>query len=74
MECWQMEAKASGFRSMVVAQFTGVSLQKDDRAFVKYDKTSRGYAGISNSNKLAVRIYRMDHHLQYRDQVYHLRY
>ena len=39
-------SKASGFRSMVVAQFTGVSLQKDDRAFVKYDKTSRGYAGI----------------------------
>ena len=38
--------KASGFRSMVVAQFTGVSLQKDDRAFVKYDKTSRGYSGI----------------------------
>ena len=35
-------SKASGFRSMVVAQFTGVSIQKDDRAFVKYDKTSRG--------------------------------
>ena len=40
-------SKASGFRSMVVAQFTGVSLQKDDRAFVKYDKSSRGYAGIN---------------------------
>ena len=26
--------KASGFRSMVVAQFTAISLQKDDRAFV----------------------------------------
>ena len=26
--------KASGFKSMVIAQFTGVSLQKDDRAFV----------------------------------------
>ncbi len=38
--------KADGFRSMVVAQFTGVSLQKDDRAFVKYDKTSRSYNGI----------------------------
>jgi hypothetical protein len=34
-------SKASGFRSMVVAQFTGVSLQKDDRAFVKYNPTSR---------------------------------
>ena len=39
-------SKASGFRSMVVAQFTGVSLQKDDRAFVKYNKSSRTYEGI----------------------------
>ena len=38
--------KASGFRSMVVAQFTGVSLQKDDRAFVKYNKSSRQYDNI----------------------------
>ena len=29
-------SKATGFKSMVVAQYTGVSLQKDDRAFVKY--------------------------------------
>jgi len=36
-------SKASGFRSMVVAQFTAVSLQKDDRAFTKYDKLSRSY-------------------------------
>ncbi len=35
--------KATGFRSMVVAQFTGVSLQKDDRAFVKYNESSRTY-------------------------------
>ena len=40
-------SKASGFRSMVVAQFTSVSLQKDDRAFVKYNKTSRLYEGIA---------------------------
>jgi len=39
--------KATGFKSMVVAQFTGVSLQKDDRAFVKYNKTSRSYEGIN---------------------------
>ena len=38
--------KATGFRSMVVAQFTGISLQKDDRAFVSYNKTSRIYEGI----------------------------
>jgi len=36
-------SKATGFRSMVVAQFTGVSLQKDDRAFVKYNESSRTY-------------------------------
>lgn len=40
-------SKASGFRSMVVAQFTAVSLQKDDRAFVKYDKQTRTYNGVS---------------------------
>ena len=39
--------KCSGFRSMVVAQFTGISLQKDDRAFVKYDDSSRTYTGIT---------------------------
>ncbi len=40
-------AKATGFRSIVVAQFTGISLQKDDRAFVKYNETSRAYEGIT---------------------------
>ena len=40
-------AKATGFRSMVVAQFTAISLQKDDRAFVKYDKETRQYRGIT---------------------------
>jgi len=39
-------SKASGFRSMVVAQFTGVSLQKDDRAFVKYNPSNRTYDSI----------------------------
>ena len=39
-------SKATGFKSMVVAQFTGVSLQKDDRAFVKYLPESRSYEGI----------------------------
>jgi len=40
-------AKATGFRSMVVAQFTGISLQKDDRAFAKYNKETRLYESIS---------------------------
>ena len=40
-------AKATGFKSIVVAQFTGISLQKDDRAFVKYNPVARTYDGIS---------------------------
>ncbi|MHA2403395.1 MAG: tail fiber domain-containing protein, partial [Candidatus Kariarchaeaceae archaeon] len=40
-------SKASGFRSMVVAQFTAVSLQKDDRAFVLYNSSSRSYQSIN---------------------------
>ena len=35
--------KADGFKSMVVAQFTGIGLQKDDNAFVKYNATSGIY-------------------------------
>lgn len=41
--------RASGFRSMVVAQFTAISLQKDDRAFVKYNDQARRYDGINIS-------------------------
>ena len=36
-------SKATGFKSMVVAQFTGLSLQKDDRAFVRYNATTGNY-------------------------------
>lgn len=36
-------SKADGFKSMVVAQFTAVSLQKDDNAFVKYDPVSGSF-------------------------------
>jgi len=39
-------SKAAGFRSMVVAQFTAISLQKDDRAFAKYNEKSRVYDTI----------------------------
>ena len=44
-------AVASGFRSMVVAQFTAISLQKDDRAFVRYNSTSRLYESLTVSLK-----------------------
>ena len=44
-------SKADGFKSMVVAQFTGIGLQKDDNAFVKYDSFTRTYKDrISVSN------------------------
>ena len=33
---WADGNKADGFKSMVVAQFTGVSLQKDENAFILY--------------------------------------
>ena len=36
-------AEATGFKSMVVAQFTGISLQKDDRAFVLYNPNTGNY-------------------------------
>jgi len=36
-------SRATGFKSMVVAQFTGISLQKDDRAFVKYNANTGNY-------------------------------
>ena len=55
-------SKADGFKSMVVAQFTGIGLQKDDKAFVKYnestpptgnydDNTVSGNENISNDSK-----------------------
>jgi hypothetical protein len=36
-------SKATGFKSIVTAQFTGISLQKDDNAFVVYNEDSGTY-------------------------------
>ena len=36
-------SKATGFKSMVVAQFTGIGLQKDDNAFLLYNSTTGVY-------------------------------
>jgi hypothetical protein len=36
-------SKATGFRSMVVAQFTGIGLQKDNNAFLLYDPETGTY-------------------------------
>jgi hypothetical protein len=41
--------KASGFKSMVVAQFTGIGLQKDNNAFVKYDSSVGTYEDTTAS-------------------------
>jgi hypothetical protein len=35
--------KVEGFKSMVIAQFTGIGLQKDDNAFVVYNSSSSQY-------------------------------
>ena len=35
---WANGSKVTGFKSMVCAQYTGVSLQKDDRAFTKFNE------------------------------------
>ena len=54
--------KATGFKSMVAAQFTGIGLQKDDNAFVKYntdvpptgqydDNTTAGNETLSTNSK-----------------------
>lgn len=52
-------SKATGFKSMVVAQFTGIGLQKDDNAFVKYnegtglyeDKTAPGNESLQTNSR-----------------------
>ena len=47
--------KADGFKSVVVAQFTGIGLQKDDKAFVKYNPTSGTYEDntVAGNEKLS---------------------
>ena len=46
--------KATGFKSMVCAQFTGISIQKDDNAFVLYNPTTAIFndtSTVSESDK-----------------------
>ena len=50
---WANGAKATGFRSMVVAQYTGVSLQKDDRAFIRYDRFTNTWNEASLTDAFA---------------------
>jgi hypothetical protein len=50
---WANGSKATGFRSMVVAQYTGVSLQKDDRAFIRYDEFTNTWNQASLTSAFA---------------------
>ncbi len=45
-------SKASGFKSMVISQFTGVSLQKDNNAFVRFDSTSGSFKDSSTIDNI----------------------
>jgi len=40
-------SKATGFKSMVVAQFTGIGLQKDNNAFVRYNSQTGTYEDLT---------------------------
>ena len=44
-------SRATGFKSMVVAQYTGISLQKDDTAFLKFRPGSPGSFGTQIANE-----------------------
>ena len=47
---WADGLRTSGFKSMVVAQYTGISLQKDDRAFIRYDENTNTWKQASLSS------------------------
>ena len=64
-------SKASGFRSMVVAQYTAVSLQKDDRAFVSYNEQNRTYDAL-NITKVTGSLLSSGSSSTNTSQVYHL--
>ena len=54
---WADGSKATGFKSMVVAQYTGVSLQKDDRAFIRYDEFTNTWNQASLTDAFATVAY-----------------
>jgi len=50
---WANGLKATGFKSVVIAQYTGVSLQQDDRAFIRYDEYSNTWNQASLTDAFA---------------------
>jgi hypothetical protein len=58
-------SKATGFKSMVVAQFTGIGLQKDDNAFVLYDETTGTYNdNTSAGNEVQIQDLYLNHNIE----------
>ncbi len=56
--------KVTGFKSGLMAQFTGNGLQKDDKAFVRYNKTSGqydDYTSVSNLHLDPEAVYKPDY-------------
>ena len=45
-------SKVTGFKSGLLAQFTGNALQKDDKAFVRYNATSGQYEDYTSVDNL----------------------
>ena len=64
--------KATGFKSMVVAQFTGIGLQKDDNAFLLYnsstgvydDATVPGNENLSTNSRAIYKPTYANHHIK----------
>ena len=50
---WANGLKATGFKSVVIAQYTGVSLQQDDRSFIRYDEYSNTWNQASLTDAFA---------------------
>lgn len=46
-------SKATGFKSMVVAQYTGIGLQKDNNAFVRYNSQTGTYEDLTVVSNLS---------------------
>ena len=65
---WANGLKATGFRSMVIAQYTGVSLQKDDRAFIRYDEYTNTWNQASLVDAFATVPYHTKGDAYYKDE------
>ena len=65
---WANGLKATGFKSMVIAQYTGVSLQKDDRAFIRYDEYTNTWNQASLVDAFATVPYHTKGDAYYKDE------